>query len=301
MDRNLAAFLAVARSATLTDAASLLHVTQPSITKRIANLEGELGASLFERHRRGMSLTQAGAAFLRRAVRIEQEQRQAKEEIAAIASAGLSKLRVGAGPLFHLLYAAPLFARLKERFPKLSIDLIADANVRTIPLLLDHELDVVLGVLDQGHHDDLILTVPVTEVEHGIVLPADDPRSQQQAIDPSDLTDKMWVLYTEDPETERIISEHYLHRGQSAPDIDVRTSSFSTGLQLVRQQDFVMSAPIQLSEVIEKEGLVIRRVRDGMPKRQAGLHVRQSGANIAAIQYAMNVLPELVEGKTKPV
>ena len=180
-------------------------------------------------------------------------------------------------------------------------DLVADANVRTIPQLLNHELDIVLGVIDPAISDNLVLAVPVIEVEHGIVLPADDPRCRQTSIEPSEPTDKMWVLHTEDPETERSISEHYLHRGKSAPNIDVRTSSFSTGLQHVRHQEFVMSAPIQLSSVIEKEGLVMWRIRDDMPKRQAGLHIRQSGANIAVIQYAVEFLPSLVEGQAQTI
>ena len=63
MDRNLAAFLAVAKTENLTKASDHLGLTQPSITKRIANLEEEFGTPLFDRHRRGMALTPAGKLF----------------------------------------------------------------------------------------------------------------------------------------------------------------------------------------------------------------------------------------------
>ena len=66
--------------------------------------------------------------------------------------------------------------------------------------------------------------------------------------------------------------------------IDVRTTSFSTGLQLVREGKFVMSAPLQLAPVIEAAGLVIRPTRQGIPKRQAGIHFRQSALGYGAIQ-----------------
>lgn len=294
MDRNLAAFLAVARSDTLTDAAHQLNLTQPSMTKRVANLEQELGVPLFTRHRRGMELTAAGAAYLPRAIRIEREHAQAREEVAAIAGAGLSELKIGAGPLFHLIYAAPLLSRLKTRYPNLAIDLIADSNVRTLPLLLSHELDIVLGLIDPDESNDTIMTVPATTVRHGIVLPKGDPHSCREAIEPADLTDKKWVLYTEDPYTENSIRDHFRRRGKAPPTIDVRTGSFSTGLQMVRDWGFAMSAPMQLSPLVEKEGLLIQPLVQGMPVRQAGLHFRPSSRKIAAVDFVIKTLPLLI-------
>lgn len=294
MDRNLTAFLAVARSQTLTEAADALRLTQPSITKRIANLEDALGAKLFDRQWRGMTLTNAGQIFLEHAVRIEREYGQAHEEVGAIVSAGLSVLRVGAGPLFHLIYVAPLFTKLKRRFPLLSFELVAGGNIQTIPMLLNHELDLVLGLIDPDAVDPFILTHPITTIEHGIVLPSNDARASQAAIDPSDFTDKAWVLYTEDPETEGIISDHYRKRGIAPPGFDVRTSSFATGLHLVVQGGFVMSAPLQLSSIVEKEGLTIRPVRHRMPKRKAGLHLRRSSANVGAVKAVVDMLPTMI-------
>ena len=71
MDRGLKAFLAVAREGSITGAASTIHLAQSSVTKRVAALEAELGTPLFNRDRRGMSLTEAGERFFTRAERIE--------------------------------------------------------------------------------------------------------------------------------------------------------------------------------------------------------------------------------------
>ena len=292
MDRNIAAFLAVARTGNLTQATGVLGLTQPSVGKRIANLEEQLRTPLFERHRRGMTLTVAGERFLERAERIEAEYGFAREEIAGIADAGLSVLRVGAGPLFHLRYVAPLFGRLRDRFPDLNLELIADANVRTIPMLRNHRLDAVMGVIQPDTLDDTIHAKRVTSVEHGIVLRADDPCAAPPRIDPSVLTGKSWVLYAEDPDTQRAIGDYYLPRGIATPHLDVRTSSFATGLQLVAQGNFVMSAPLQLAPVIEKEDLVVRPVLNGMPRREAGIHVRKSSLGFAAIRALLKAFDD---------
>lgn len=284
MDRNLAAFLAVARTGTLTDASDELGLTQPSVTKRITNLEAELGAVLFHRHRRGMSLNAAGEVFWRRASRIAAEYRQCREEVAAISSAGLSVLRVGAGPLFHLSYAAGLFTALKSRFPNLKLELTTDAKYPIGQRLRDGELDVYMGVIPSEHRDDTIYVKYVTDVEHGIVVRADDRHAECARIDPSDLTGYNWVIFAVDPETERTIRKYCVPKAAIAPTIDVRTTSFATGLQLVQQGHFVMSAPLQLARRIENEGLVIRPTVQGMPRRQAGIHVRESAVGYGAVQ-----------------
>ncbi|MDP0947567.1 LysR family transcriptional regulator, partial [Klebsiella pneumoniae] len=72
----------------MTAAAKHLNVAQSAVTKRIINLEHELGTALFLREYRGMSLTEAGEMFLARARLIEREYRDGKDEISAIASAG---------------------------------------------------------------------------------------------------------------------------------------------------------------------------------------------------------------------
>ena len=60
---NLSAFLAVAEHASFSRAAEQLHLTQPAISKRIATLEQQLGARLFDRIGRHISMTEAGRAL----------------------------------------------------------------------------------------------------------------------------------------------------------------------------------------------------------------------------------------------
>ena len=283
MDKNINAFLAVARSKTLTGAAKLIGLTQPSVTKRIANLEETLGAALFERHRRGMTLTDAGQAFYLRAKRVEAELRQGHEEVGVIGSAGLSVLRVGAGPLFHLNCVAELFKVLKIKYPNLLLELSTDAKLATSELITEGVLDVYLGIMALNNLDDDIHVKYVTDVEHGIVLKADDPHAQQAKIDPSILTDYNWVMFF-DPETERSIQEYRAPGSLRPPIIDVRTTSFSTGLQLVQGGDFVMSAPLQLASVIEAAGLIVKPVIKRLPRRNAGVHVRKSALGYGVIK-----------------
>ncbi len=293
MDRNLSAFLAVARTKNLTQASNLLGVTQPSVTKRIANLEVELGAALFERHRRGMTLTTAGRVFYERAKRIEVEYSQSREEITALTSAGLSVLRVCAGPLFRLRFVAELFKTLKLQFPSLQLELSTDVLSPKTQALNGNEFDVYMGIIEPDKPDDSIFVKHVTYVEHGIVFRAEDPHAQNLKIDPSLLASYNWIIFSIDPENERSIKDYWVPETTITPMIDVHTTSFATGLELVRQDNFVMSAPLQLAPIIQREGLVIRPTIHGMPRRQAGIHLRKSSLGYPAIQSLLGFFDDV--------
>ncbi len=77
----LEAFLAVAETGSFSAAAERVHITQPAISKRIAQLEGILGRRLFDRISRTISLTEAGRALLPRAERILLELRATRQAI----------------------------------------------------------------------------------------------------------------------------------------------------------------------------------------------------------------------------
>ena len=70
---QLAAFISVAESGSFSLAANALHLTQPAISKRIAVLEEQLGARLFDRIGKQVKLTEAGQMLLPRAVNVIQE------------------------------------------------------------------------------------------------------------------------------------------------------------------------------------------------------------------------------------
>jgi DNA-binding transcriptional LysR family regulator len=108
--RDLRYFVAVAEELHFTRAAELLHISQPSLSKQIRQLERELGFALFRRDRRSVALTGAGEALLPRARELLGSWEEALAEAAQRARAAAATLRVGfqtsvAGALYHLAVA----------------------------------------------------------------------------------------------------------------------------------------------------------------------------------------------------
>ena len=291
MDRNISAFLAIANYGKLVFAAKAIGLTQPSLTKRLRNLEINLGSQLFYRTRRGMQLTPAGKRFLVRAKRIEQEVLQAKEELRSLEYAGLDILRIGAGPLFHQRFVAPVFAELLKEFPALRLDLSVDTNETSLPKLIAGDLDLVLGVIEPTTAPDgALVSKKMTRLEHGIILPTDSKIANQKNIFADTLRDMRWVLYGDDQDTEKWLNGYFQSNNLGRPKIAVQTASFNTGLSLVRSPGFVMMAPVQLAPVIKQAGLVIRSVNPSITNLSSGAYLRPSSVGFPAIKSFLRLL-----------
>jgi DNA-binding transcriptional LysR family regulator len=289
VDKNLRAFICVAESENLSIAARTLDLTQPSITKRIQNLETELGSALFVRHRRGMALTETGKRFLQHARRIEREFLQAQEEIRSRESAGLDVLRIGAGPLFHLRYVAPVFALLNREYALLKLHLSTDTNEANLPRLLSGQIDIMLGVIDVPTQQNGLLAFPMTGVEQGIVL-SDDYLPKGSMLSSTKIPDLPWILYSDDKNNENVLRRYYTEHDMGSPVVAVRTSSFAAGLQLVQAGGYAMMAPLQLRPVVEAAGLHVLSLEPAITQHRAGAYVRESSMGFGAVKRFLELL-----------
>lgn len=143
--RHLHYFLAVAEELHFTRAAERLHMAQPPLSQQIRQLEAELGVRLFERTKRRVELTDAGAAYLRRVRAILAEVEDAAEEARRVAAGLQGRLIVGCvgSATYSLL---PAFARrLRAEFPGIDVAFRGEMLVPDqVKALLAHEIDLAL-------------------------------------------------------------------------------------------------------------------------------------------------------------
>lgn len=185
--RVLRYFLAVAREENITRAAEVLHITQPTLSRQMAELEEELHTRLFERTHRKIVLTEAGMLLRRRAEELislaektEQEFKNSGEELTGLISIGSGVSAVVSRNLPDLLQT------YSSEYPHVRFEL----HTGTAAVIKDQ--------LDKGLLDIGILMEPV-EVEKydfirlpekdvwGILMLKDDPLAQKSNITPDDL------------------------------------------------------------------------------------------------------------------
>jgi len=148
MDRltTLDLFVRIVESGSFAAGAEQLGLSRALASRAILDLEARLGTRLLNRTTRRLSLTEAGAAFYRRAQRITADVAEAEEEAAALHARPRGLLRVNAPMSFGVLHVAPALAVYLDRYPEVSVDLTL--NDRVVDLLEDgYDLAIRIGRL----------------------------------------------------------------------------------------------------------------------------------------------------------
>jgi LysR family hydrogen peroxide-inducible transcriptional activator len=167
----LRAFLETADAGSLSRAARTLELSQPSLTGQIQRLEQHLATALFDRHGRGVTLTEAGKALYPRARRILDEVRETEDAVRREAADGAGTLSVGAIPTVAPYVLPSAIQRLRARHAAMRVELREDYSVVLAKLLLDGALDVVIAALPYAFEhldterlgsDALVVAVPGT-------------------------------------------------------------------------------------------------------------------------------------------
>ena len=157
------AFLAVAETGSLSAGARALGTSQPTLGRRIREIEAALGAELFHRHAKGLALTETGAAMLAPA----RAMRESSGRIALIAAGddrGLSgDVRVTASVVMSHFVLPEILARLRAEAPGISIDLVASDGSEN---LLFREADIAVRMYRPEQLD--MVTRHVTDIPLGI-------------------------------------------------------------------------------------------------------------------------------------
>ncbi len=121
--RTLRYFLAVAREENMTEAANVLHVTQPTLSRQIADLERELGVTLFERSNRSCTLTGEGMRLRQRAEEIISLVDRAQAELSDEQGGLSGVIRIGAGETQAMRFVLQVFAGLHRDHPDVTVEL----------------------------------------------------------------------------------------------------------------------------------------------------------------------------------
>lgn len=147
--RVLRYFLAVVREESITKAADVLHITQPTLSRQLAQLEQEVGVKLFDRGARRVTLTNEGFLLRRRAEEILQLVDKTEQELAAQDAQVEGKISLGCGELASTQLLLELISSFRERYPHVRFELFTATA------------DLVKEQMDQGLLDIGLLLEPI--------------------------------------------------------------------------------------------------------------------------------------------
>lgn len=291
--KRLHVFREVARSGSFSAAAASLGYTQPAISRQVALLERETGATLFERRTGGARLTDAGALLLRHTDVILSRLKDAERELSELLGMETGKLRMSTLSSAATTIVPLAIGEFRKRLPniELSVSMVEPSGI--MPLLESGELDLAL-CNDASH-----LELPGVEAVHLfdepllIAMPRDHILAQRKRLRLSDLANERWMLGTTTacPDAGRFI--HACHVAGFEPQIAFHNDDYTAILGFVAAGVGVAPVPEMVARTAP-EGVRISALGSGGITRSI-IASLPAGYRTRPAQVMLEILREVSE------
>jgi len=271
--RQLQYFVAACEAQTVSGAAQSLSISQSAVTEAVQDLEGDLGVQLFERHRRGLTITHKGHQFYRHATRILADVSDARRSFIAEDDqpAEPGSLHLGVTSLVAGYVLSDLLARYRRAYPAVSVSAIEDNGDYLEHLLIGGELDVAVMVIS-NLRDRVALQAEIFETSpYRLWLPLGHKLAGADIINVSDIVPEPLIMLTVD-ETEENTGK-LLSAFSARPNVAFRTRSVEAVRSLVATGAGIALLPdlVYRPWSLEGDRIESRDISGALPVVQVGM------------------------------
>ncbi|UPG86064.1 LysR family transcriptional regulator [Luteibacter aegosomatis] len=271
--KQLRAFVYIARLGSLSRAAEALFLSQPSVSLQLKALERELDATLLERTRRRITLTDAGEALYDMARPLVEGFEQLDQEFRTKtqgARAGHLTIAAGSSTIQYLL--PELVKTYRERYPGVHLALSNVTNRDGIALLRNDEVDIAVGSMIDVPYD--IAWAPVYHYDPMLIMPPDHPLAAKSDIRLEDIAPYGLILPPKRLTTYKLVDMVFQQRHVPY------TVAIEVGGWDVIKQYVAMGLGISIVTGIciteaDRERLAVRNLRQYLPQRSYGVVMRK--------------------------
>lgn len=234
-------FVNLAEQGNFRKAAASQHISQQTLSARLAALEKDVGAKLIERGV-PLSLTPAGSAFLLYAREQQQSQRDLLRQIGEATGSGRGILKIGVSPLRARTLMPNVIRELTDRFPRLSIQLVEGTNRELVRMAEHGEADAVIARFESTHpgvdviplyQEEVVLAVRADLLERVMGMPTTEAVAHVRKTGISALQECPFVLGTVDDIAGRVAYSELRCAGMT-PHVAATSESIDTLLALAR-------------------------------------------------------------------
>jgi DNA-binding transcriptional LysR family regulator len=185
--RVLRYFLTVVREESITKASEVLHITQPTLSRQLAQMEEEIGVKLFDRGTRKIKLTNEGVLLRRRAEEILQLVDKTEKELVEQEAQVEGKISIGCGEMASVQLLSEVIDTFRKKYPHVTFDIFTATS------------DLIKEQMDKGLLDVGLLLEPIDIEKYNfirlnikekwvVLMRPDDILSEKEAITAKDLS-----------------------------------------------------------------------------------------------------------------
>jgi LysR family hca operon transcriptional activator len=230
--RHLRYFVAVAEAGSLTVAAEqTLHTSQPSLSRQIRDLEGEVGAQLLRRRARGIELTPAGRAFLDHARSVLSQVEAAAEAARRVAHPAKPCFSLGFLTGHELTWMPEALRILRDELPNIDVMISSQYSPLLADSLAKGRIDAAFLRRERGVPE--LAFRPLVREPLVAILPSNHHLASLKAVSPRDLVGETFVAVSNTAPVLRVVIDNYLKRSGVNITPDHEADHLSMGMSLI--------------------------------------------------------------------
>jgi DNA-binding transcriptional LysR family regulator len=235
--RDLNILMTVAQCGTMGKAAAQLNVSQPVVSKAIADLERAVGAQLLDRSKRGVEPTLYGGALIRRGVAIFDEMQQSLKDIEFLSDPSAGEVRIGTTDPIAAAIVLPVTDRLSREHPHMHFEVIVAGTVPLLDVLTARSVDLVMTRIDRPVSEELNAETLFYD-SLAVATGASNPLLRRRRLALADLLEEPWV-FPKDNFFAGLIDGIFRASGLEPPHPTVTTTSAALRTGLLATQRFL--------------------------------------------------------------
>jgi DNA-binding transcriptional LysR family regulator len=228
--RGLHIFDTVVQCGSMAKAASLLHVTQPAVSKAIDELERVIGLRLLDRNPQGVEATVYGRALLKRGTAIFDELQQGVKEIQFLADPTAGEVRIGCGEAFGAGVLPAILERLGRQYPRVVYHVVLTTSPEEeLRVLRERRIDLLLTRVEEPFLEDDMDADVLFHERLCVVAGEKNKWARRRRIELAELLDERWILTPPNSMPFALVEEAFRAKGLAVP--VARAVSFSVHLR----------------------------------------------------------------------
>jgi len=258
--RDLHVLLTAVQCGSMAKAARLLAVSQPAISKAIADLEHTLGVRLVDRGPRGIETTVYGSALIRRGLAVFDELRQAVSEIEFLVNPTIGEVRIGCNESLSAALLPAVIDRLSVQHPAVTVHLSQMSRPITLEIqqLRERNVDLIIGrgifpIPEDDMNAELLFEEPLL-----VVAGVRSPWLRRRKLELAELVDAKWILYPPNEPPGMLVEEAFRLQGLAVPRPSVTTSSFHLRAALLAKGDYLTVVPACMLRVFNAKHMAVK-------------------------------------------
>jgi DNA-binding transcriptional LysR family regulator len=261
--RDLNILLTVVKERSMSKAGAVLAISQPAISKAIADMEYILGAPLLDRTPHGVEPTLYGRALITRGLAIFDELRHSVEDIESLLDPSIGTARIGCTEPLAAGLVPHVIEGLNRRHPRVSF-LVAEGQFGTLQReLRDRNIELMMGRAPGPVSDEDMASEVLFDDRLLVVAGSANKWASRKRIELADLRNEPWVLPTPGSIGATLVNEAFLSAGLKPPN---GTASTSIGFHI-----YVLAAGRYLSMLPES---MVRFTAKHLPLKVLPVHLR---------------------------